>query len=163
MALAAGLAACGGGGSTAGTPLAVGCASGASYSGARAGDCLSGSAHRFVVAVDGYEVLVGNWKRTTDDTGRRLVCAGVNVEDVATTAVPVRPSLFALNPPGGRTEPALPAQSNGLVTVMLDPSQQVGGSICWPDPGVGGQYVAAFNPPVRSPHRGIWLIRFLAG
>jgi hypothetical protein len=143
--------------------LAVGCTGGTAYAGSRAGDCAAGSAHRFVVAVDGYEVLVGNWKRSTDDTGRHLICAGVNVEDVATTRVPVRPSLFALTPPGKRTETATSAPTNGLASVGLGPGQQEGGGVCWSDPGSAGQYVASFIPPVRSPHRGIWLIRFVAG
>lgn len=161
-ALACGLSACGAGGSSGRTPLAVGCTSGSSYSGARAGDCVAGTAHRFIVAVDGYEVLVGNWKRVTDDAGRHLICAGVNVEDVATSPVPVRPSQFSLTPPGGRARAAAAAATNGLVAAALGPSQQEGGTICWSDPGTAGQYVAAFNPPVRSPHRGIWLIRFVA-
>lgn len=162
VVLVAALAACGTGGPAGKTPLAVGCTSGTSYAGSRTSDCLAGPAHRFVVAVDGYEVLVGNWKRTTDDAGRHLICAGVNVEDVATTAVPVRPGLFAVSPPGGRTETAATAQTNGLAAAVLGPGQQEGGSVCWSDPGTGGQYVAAFNPPVRSPHRGIWLIKFVA-
>ena len=162
VALVAGLCACGGGQSR-DTSLAVGCAGGTAYAGKRAGDCPAGPAHHFVVAVDGYEVLVGNWKRTTDDAGRNLICAGVNVEDVATTSVPVRPSLFALAPPGGRSETAVAAETNGLVAAALGPGQQEGGGVCWPDPGTGGQYVASFNPPVRSPHRGVWLISFVAG
>lgn len=163
LLLVGALAACGGSGPSQRGPLAVGCTSGGSYAGARSGDCLAGPAHHYVVAVDGFEVLVGNWKRATDDAGRHLICAGVNIEDVATSPVPVRPSLFSLLPPGGREEVAGPARSNGLVDTVLAPTQQVGGSVCWSDPGAGGQYVAAFNPPVRSPHRGVWLISFVAG
>ena len=140
----------------------MGCTPG-SYPGQRAGDCLAGAAHRFVVAVDGYEVLVGNWKRTIDDTGRRLICAGVNVEDVATSAVPVHASLFHLRPPAGASQAAGASESNSLATTVLSPTQQEGGSICWSDHGTGGQYVASFDPPVRTPHRGIWLISFVAG
>lgn len=162
VVLAVALTACGTGGPSGQTPLAVGCRGGTTYAGSRAGDCPAGPAHRFVVAVDGYEVLVGNWKRTTDDAGRHWICAGVNVEDVATTAVPVRPALFALTAPDGRTETAASAPTNGLTAAVLGPGQQEGGSVCWSDSGAGGQYVASFNPPVRSPHRGIWLINFVA-
>lgn len=161
------LAGCGGGGgSGSGTAASVGCQpSGVpAYAGRRAGDCLAEPAHHYVVAVGGYEVLVGNWKRATDDAGDHLICAGVNVEGVAGSPVDVEPSQFRLLTPTGRTETARDDPSNGLAPARLSTGAQEGGSVCWPDPGSGGQYVAGFLPRPSDPStgpRGVWLITFL--
>ncbi len=161
------LGACGSGGARAGLNSAasasIGCVAPSRpvYAGARQGDCLAGAAHNFVVAVRGYEVLVGNWKRTTDDAGHRLICAGVNIEDVGPLPVEVRPSEFRLQAPSGRVETAAAATSNGLAAGRLSTGAQEDGSVCWADPGQGGQYVARFAPTATDPHNGVWLISFL--
>lgn len=131
------------------------------YAGARRGDCLAGAAHHFVVAVQGYEVLVGNWKRTTDDAGRRLICAGVNIEDVGPLPVDVRPADFRLQVPSGPVETAGADTSNGLAAGRLSTGAQEDGSVCWVDPGQGGQYVARFAPTPTGTDNGVWLISFL--
>jgi hypothetical protein len=118
------------------------------------------AAHHFVIALAGYEVLVGNWKRATDDRGQRLICAGVNVENVSHTPESVSASQFQLVDPQGRLPPPRPPLSNALPTRRLQPAQQEGGTICWSDPGSGGQYAGTFSPsPVGE--RGVWLISFL--
>ena len=161
------MSACGQGSSRAGTDpaasVSIGCVppTPPADAGARPGDCLAGSVHHFVVAVDGYEVLVGNWKRTTDDAGHRLICAGVNIEDVGALPVDVRPSEFHLRAPYGLTEKARADTSNGLAGGRLPTGAQEGGSVCWADPGQGGQYIARFVPPDPGAHDGVWLISFL--
>ncbi|MHB1446429.1 MAG: hypothetical protein ACYCZV_12335 [Acidimicrobiales bacterium] len=131
------------------------------YAGARPGDCLAGATHHFVVAVDGYEVLVGNWKRTTDDAGHHLICAGVNIENVGALPIEVRASELRLQAPSGKIETARADTSNGLAGGRLPTGAQEGGSVCWADPGQGGQYVARFVPPDPAAHDGVWLISFL--
>ena len=163
--LSSGLAACGGG-PAAPVLSAVGCgpARSVSYAGARASDCVASAAHHFVVAVSGYEVLVGNWKRATDDSGRHLICAGANVEDVSGQPLPVSAALFGLRVPSGATEEGAPSTTNGLAGRRLAPGEQEGGSVCWSDPGAGGQYQALFSAPAAtgaSPPRAVWLITFL--
>ena len=162
IGLLAALAGCGTGSPAARAPLAVGCTRGPSYPGQRAGDCLAGSAHRFVVAVDGYEVLVGNWKRYTDDQGRHFVCAGVNVENLAPGVQPVSAGQFRLRTPAGHVETGQPAPSNGLASRSLSNQVQQGGGVCWPDPGTGGLYVGSFEPAAGQP-RGVWTVTFLPG
>lgn len=166
LVTALGAASCGG--ARAAVPSgAVGCAPAGSvqYSGARPGDCVASAGHHFVVAVDGYEVLVGNWKRTTDDLGRHLICAGTNIEDVGQAPERLLPAQLELRTPDGTIEPGAPAVTNGLTAGRLHPGQQEGGSVCWPDPGLGGQYQAVFVPPAAKPGgqgaRAIWLITFL--
>jgi hypothetical protein len=161
------LAACGGGGSSPALE-AVACAPAGTvhYAGARRGDCVASSPHHFVVAVDGYEVLVGNWKRTVDDAGQHLICAGVNVEDVASEPEVVSVAQFSLLTPTGVSEAGSPAITNGLGALPLASGNQEGGSVCWADPGLGGQYEAVFSPgPAAAGEppatRAIWLISFL--
>ena len=164
------LGACGQGSSPQAGPdpaasVSIGCVASThpAYAGARPGDCLAGAAHHFVVAVDGYEVLVGNWKRTTDDAGHRLICAGVNIEDVGALPIDVRASDLHLQAPSGMTETARADTSNGLVEGRLPTGAQEGGSVCWADPGEGGRYVARFVPPDPGAHDGVWLISFIPG
>lgn len=163
------LAACGGNG-PARALEAVACAPAGTvhYAGAGRHDCVATAAHHFVVAVDGYEVLVGNWKRTTDDAGRRLICAGVNVEDVASVPESVTVGQFSLRTPSGAVEKGSPAITNGLASRRLTSGSQEGGSVCWSDPGLGGQYQAVFTPGPAAPGspaptRAVWLISFLPG
>ena len=168
----AGLAGCGGSaGSTAGGPgtgdpsTSAGCQSTAAvkpYPGQQPGDCVGYSAFHFIVRVDGYEVLMGNWKRYTEDQGRRFICAGVNVENLASDAQAVSAGQFRLRTPAGAVETGQAAPSNGLATRRLDNGVQQGGGVCWPDPGAGGLYVGSFEPGTGEP-RGVWTVTFLAG
>lgn len=129
------------------------------YPGQRSGDCVGYARYRFIVQVDGYEVLMGNWKRYTDDQGHRLICAGVNVEDVASDAQHLSAGQFMLRDPSGATARGTPAPSNGLPARLLPHGVQQGGGVCWPDSGRGGPYVGSFEP--GGPERGVWLVSFL--
>ena len=137
-------------------------APGATYPGARAGDCVASSAYHFIVRVDGYEALVGNWKRYTDDQGRKFICAGVNVENLAPVSQPVAASQFHLVTPSGTSEAGQTAPSNGLPARSLPTGVQQGGGVCWPDPGQGGLYAGTFEPGSGG-RRGVWTISFLPG
>ena len=163
VGLLAGLAGCGGGPPASAAVAERGChqGPGGSYPGPRAGDCLSDPRYRFVVVVDGYEALVGNWKRFTDDQGRRLICAGVNVENLAPVPHAVAARQFHLRDPAGRVETAAPAPSNGFPDRTLRTGVQQGGGVCWPDDPRGGRYVASFEPGPGT-RRGIWLVSLLA-
>lgn len=131
------------------------------YAGREAGDCVGYAAHHFIVEVDGYEALMGNWKRYTDDQGNRLICAGVNVKDLSATAQPVSAGQFHLRSPSGATAVGRPAPSNGVPSRLLAHGVQQGGGVCWPDHGQGGQYVGTFEPGGAA--RGVWLVSFLPG
>ena len=110
--------------------------------------------------MDGYEALMGNWKRYTDDQGHHLICAGVNVENLASEPQRVAPTQFRLRTPAGVVESGQAAPSNGLSAKRLSTGVQQGGGVCWADPGAGGVYVGSFEPTTGAA-RGVWTITFL--
>jgi hypothetical protein len=137
------------------------------YAGERTQDHVAGSDG--VAMIGSLSAKATDWARTTDG-GRALVCGAVTIQRSTVTS---RDPFDAALQLGGdfswelvtpsRTTASLDSSSSSL-SALSDylTNNQTGnatGTVCFPDPGLGGgQYEVTWQPRLLRPERAVWIV-----